>query len=162
MTDKQRILQTIAGVYSYYGRDVSEFILGVWMDDLAGYSPEEIDAAFVRHRRDPERGRFCPLTADILKQLEGDESDRALVAWGKVLEAARNGGGKFSGATQQALEAMGGMGRIRMASASENGFLQREFCGAFKAYKAREDREQIGYSPSPEVLALMGNVGRRT
>ena len=159
MTDKERILQTIAGVYSYYGREVSEFILSVWMEDLADYSADEIAAAFVRHRRDPERGRFCPLTADILRQLQGDEAEAALVEWGKVLAAARNGGGRFTGPTQSALEAMGGMGRLRQASESENGFLQREFCAAFKAYRARDDRERIEYV-APEIAGLLNGMGK--
>jgi hypothetical protein len=97
------------------------------------------------------------MTADILAQLTGDAEEGALVAWGKVLEAARSGGARFDGATQQALDAMGGMGRIRMASPSENGFLQREFCAAFKAYRARGEREAIA---DESVRKLLEGIGK--
>jgi hypothetical protein len=95
--------------------------------------------AFQRHMRDPEAGRWLPKPADIIRQLKGNVNDQALIAWGEVIAAAKAGGARFGGAAQQALESMGGMGRIRSAQEAENGFLQRQFVAAFKAYATREE-----------------------
>lgn len=38
---------------------------------LDGYSLEEVQRAFDAHLRDPQRGRFAPVPADIIAQLEG-------------------------------------------------------------------------------------------
>lgn len=139
MTDRERLLQTLAATYAYYERELSQFVLQVWVDDLSEYPIDAVCEAFARHRRDTKRGQWLPKSADILLQLNGDADERALVAWGEVIAAAKAGGGRFDGATQQAVDSMGGMGRIRMAREDENGFLQRQFVASFKAYRARSD-----------------------
>lgn len=152
MTSNQRLVQTLTAAYTYYGKELSEFAMHVWAEDLAGYDIASIEQAFVRHRRDTERGHWLPLSADILRQLNGDANEHALIAWGEVIAAAKNGGARFEGAAQEALESIGGMHRLRMCSESENGFLQREFMAAFKAFKVRDARERT----SGNVLRIVG------
>jgi hypothetical protein len=136
-----KTLLTLGGVYSFYDKELSEFAIEIWADALKDYDPTMVREAFQRHMRDPEAGRWLPKPADIIRQLRGDVSDRALIAWGEVIAAARSGGGSFGGATRQALDSMGGMGRIRMSQEAENGFLMRQFVAAFKAYANREEAE---------------------
>ena len=143
MIDREKLLQTLAAMYAYYERELSEFAVKLWMEDLAGYPVDAVCEAFARHRRDTKRGQWLPKTADILAQINGDSDDQALIAWGEVIAAARSGGGKFEGATQQAIESMGGMGRLRMAGEAENGFLQRQFLASFKAYRARAESASL-------------------
>jgi hypothetical protein len=144
VTDRERLLQTLAATFAYYERELTEFICTVWLEDLEGQPIDAVCEAFVRHRRDPERGQWMPKTADILRQLRGDADEAAAVAWRRVLAAAKRGGGAFDGPEQQALEAIGGMRRLRLAQESETGHLRREFASAFAAFRAREDR---GTSP---------------
>lgn len=139
MTDRERLLQTLAAIYAYYERELSDFAVRMWLEDLAGYPIEAVCEAFARHRRDTKRGQWLPKSADILAQLQGDADEQALIAWGEVISAARSGGGRFDGPTQEAIDAMGGMGRIRMATEQENGFLQRQFVASYKAYRTRKD-----------------------
>ena len=54
MTDRERLLQTLAAVYAYYERELSEFAVGVWLEDLEGHPIDAVCEAFKRHRRDPE------------------------------------------------------------------------------------------------------------
>jgi hypothetical protein len=153
MIDSKRLAATVVGAYGFYDREISDFAMQIWADALDGIEPEVIDAAFARHLRDPDAGRFCPKPADILRQIRGDADDQALIAWGQVISAAKAGGGRFDGPTQEAIDSMGGMGRIRMSNESENSFLQRQFVAAFKAYKAREE--------SPPLLAnVVKQIGR--
>ena len=139
MTDRERLLQTLAATYAYYERELSDFAVTMWLEDLSGYPVSAVCEAFARHRRDTKRGQWLPKTADILAQIHGDADEQALIAWGEVIAAARSGGGRFEGPAQEAIDSMGGMGRIRMATEHENGFLQRQFVASFKAYRTRQD-----------------------
>lgn len=147
MIDQKRLSTTLVGAYAFYGQELSPFALRVWADALDGLDAAVIDSAFSRHLRDTEAGRWCPKPADILRQIRGDIGDQALIAWGEVIAAAKAGGARFTGPAQQALDSIGGMGRVRLAREDENGFLQRQFVAAFKAYRAREE--------SPPLLAAV-------
>lgn len=151
MIDSKRLAATLVGAYAFYDRELTDFAMRIWCDALDGIDADTIDAAFARHLRDTKAGRFCPKPADILLHIRGDAEETALIAWGEVLSAAKSGGRRFDGATQRAIDSIGGMGRIRMSQESESGFLQRQFIAAFKAYKAREE--------SAPLLEL-GNVVR--
>jgi hypothetical protein len=134
-----KTLLTLGGVYSFYDKELSEFAIEIWASALDEFDPIAVREAFQRHMRNPEAGRWLPKPADIIRHLRGDVNDRALIAWGEVIAAARAGGANFDGATRQALDSMGGMGRIRMSQEAENGFLMRQFVAAFKAYATREE-----------------------
>jgi hypothetical protein len=139
MSDSKRLAATLVGAYAFYDKELTDFQARMWREALSGIDADTIDAAFSRHLRDTRAGKFCPKPADILLQIHGDADDAALIAWGEVISAARSGGGKFDGPTQEAIDSMGGMGRLRMAGEHENGFLQRQFLASFKAYRARSE-----------------------
>lgn len=155
MIDRKRLTASLVGAYAFYDRELTDFAMRIWADALDGIDADTIDAAFARHLRDHDAGRFCPKPADILRQIHGDADERALVAWGEVIAAARAGGRRFDGPTQAAVYAMGGMGRLRLANEAENGFLQRQFVAAFKAYKNREELPPLLHSVG-DVLRIKG------
>ena len=137
MLDDKTML-SIAGVYSFYDKELSEFACEVWADALADFDPPLIREALRRHMKDPDAGKWLPKPADIIKQMRGDESDEARLAWAKVLEHIRGGNrGGLSGPAMDAVAAMGGSSVIAMADESQNGFLERRFVDFFKAYKRR-------------------------
>ena len=151
--DRKRLVQTLVGVHGFYDRELTEFAIRVWSSALEGYDADTIDAAFDAHLRDTDAGRFMPKPADILRKLKGDLGDTALVEWGAVLECARDGGGRrFSGATGQALDSIGGMYALRMASQDQVPFLQRQFVSAFKVFRRRsDDALQLGSGAFPAI-----------
>lgn len=156
MIDRQRLMQTLAGVYGFYDRELTPLHLRIWEEALEGRDMPAIEAAFSRHLRDPDSGRFVPKPADILRQISGSTEDSALVAWGDVLSCARRGGG-FSEhacqATREAVAAMGGFSVICRANEEQNGFLQHRFVDLFKAYRQRDNREAI---PAPDNVRRLG------
>jgi hypothetical protein len=155
MNDKQRLVQTLVGVYGFYDKELSEFSIRIWSDALAGIDMATVEEAFNRHLRDTESGRWLPKPADILRQLKGNTEDAALIAWGNVLARARSGGGFGDGAceaTRQAVNAMGGWSVICRANEEQNGFLQRRFVDFFKAYRGREEQAAL---TSAAVLRLV-------
>lgn len=138
--DRKRLVQTLVGVYGFYDKELTEFAIRIWSSALDEFSADDIDAAFDQHLRNTEAGRWLPKPADILRHLKGDIGEAALVEWGRVLAAARAGGGKsFGGPTDSALDSIGGMYALRMASEDQQPFLQRQFVAAFRVFKARDD-----------------------
>lgn len=142
MTEK-RLVQTLVGVYGFYDKELTEFSIRIWLDACAEFDVGLVEQAFNRHLRDPEAGKWLPKPADIIRQLRGDENDAALIAWGKVMQRAAAGGG-FNGeavpdAARQAVDSLGGWSTICRANTEHNGFLQKRFIEAFKAYKRREE-----------------------
>lgn len=145
MNDRNRLLKTLAGCFAYYERELSEVVVSVWLADLAGHSPDAIDAAFVRHRRDPQRGQWLPKTADILRHLQADDSERRQAAWAGVLSEARRVGNygrpDLTAEQQSAVDAVGGWRAVCHCDERELGFMQRRFMDAFDAFSARADRD---------------------
>lgn len=131
----------------------------LWFRALSAHSIEDVRAAFDAHVKDPERGRFVPTPADILRQIHGDESNQALIAWGQALECVRSGRYSLDGPARAAVMSLGGWSVIGRSDETQNGFLQRQFVEAFKAYRAREIEEREAL-PFAEVVRLAGATNR--
>ena len=159
-TDRHTLLQTLLGVYAYYDRDLSELAVSVWFDDLAEHDIAAVCAAFVRHRRDPERGQWLPKSADILRQLQGDTDERRQSAWALVLAEARSvgtyGRPRLTAEQRAAVDAVGGWRAVCHCEERELGHMQRRFMAAFDAFDARAERDQllIAGPMSPTIAAL--------
>jgi len=146
MTDRERLLTALAAVYAFYEREITELACQFWCEDMADFPVEAVERAFAAHRRDPERGQFLPKPADIIRQLQGDSTQRAAVAWGEALECARNGGAGYARlppATRAALDSLGGMLALRRADDTQLPFLQRQFIAGHKAVVHREDADAM-------------------
>lgn len=151
---RQRLVQTLVGVYGFYDRELTEFAIRIWSDALTGVGIDEVERAFSSHLRDQDGGRWLPKPADILRQLHGDVDDRATLAWSKVLSAAcGRQTADFDEQTRAAVDAIGGMGLIRRADESQNGFLQKRFCDAFKALARRETSPPVLEGATPLRIA---------
>jgi hypothetical protein len=105
-----------------------------------------VERAFAAHRRDPERGQFLPKPADIIRHLQGDSTQRAMLAWGEAVECARNGGAgylRLPEPTKAALDSLGGMLALRRADDTQLPFLQRQFIAGHKAVVHRQDADAM-------------------
>lgn len=154
MNEHEKLAAAIVAIYAYYGKELNAVEARFWRQALTGFGVEEVEAAFMQHVQDPDAGRFCPRIADVMGALRGREEDQALVAWGEVLASARGASaGFFSDTTLRALESLGGLGVIRRAQESENGFLQRRFTDAWRAYRHRELHAalSLGANPLPKI-----------
>lgn len=145
---ENKTMLALAGVYSFYDRELSEFAIEVWSDALGDLDQQAVRAAFQRHLKDPDSGRFLPKPADILRQLHGDTRDQALIAWGDVLKRATEADywqekTKVSDVALQAVYALGGWSAIGRADMSQNGFLQKQFVDLFQAYQRRADTQPL-------------------
>lgn len=148
-SDIPRFLEVLAGVHDFYGRELSEFAGQVWIEAMQGFDLEQVTKALSAHLMDAERGQFMPKPADIVRQLQGTNTDRALIAWGKTLQAIQHVGAYASvcfddGAIHAVIEDMGGWPKLCRTQTDDLPFVQRRFCETYRAYA---NRGEFGYPP---------------
>lgn len=140
--DTQALIKMISEVLAYYRQDMSEFILGVWIQACAPYTLEQVSKALTAHATDPDKGQFAPKVADVVRVLAGTHTDRAALAWGKVLGAI-GAVGAYSdvvfddAAIHAVIEDMGGWAKVCRGETAELSYLQHRFCTSYKAYAVR-------------------------
>jgi hypothetical protein len=143
-SDKAKFLEVLGGVHDFYGKELSSFAGKVWWQACERFEVEQVTKALSAHLMDAEHGRFMPKPADIVRQLQGTNTDRSLLAWGKVMDAAQRVGAYTSvgfddGLVHAAIEDIGGWVALCRCEMDELPFLQRRFCDSYKAYAGRTD-----------------------
>jgi len=141
---KAKVLEVLAGVHDFYGKEMSDFAAQVWLQAFQGFDSEQVTKALSAHLMDAERGQFMPKPADIVRQLQGTNTDRSVMAWGKCLEAAAKVGAYQSVAFDDkvihaVIEDLGGWVRFCRTEFDDLSYLQKRFCDAYKAYAGRGD-----------------------
>lgn len=156
--DKPAFSDLLTDVMAYYGKDATPFMLGLWWDACAGVSLEQVTKAINAHVKDAERGAFAPKVSDIVRVLVGTTTDKAALAWGKVL-GAMGAVGAYSdvvfddAAIHAAIVDIGGWQKVCRGDLKELSYLQHRFCQSYKAYTERgtfEYPRQLGGDRSPD------------
>ncbi len=75
-----------------YGKNISPQLFEIYWWGVEKYSLEEIKRAINLHVLNPDVGQFMPKPADLIRNIEGKNVDKALRAWNKVLNAMRTVG----------------------------------------------------------------------
>lgn len=140
----KRFHEVLAGVHDFYGKELTPFALQVWEQACKQFDVEQVTKALSAHLMDAERGQFMPKPADIVRQLQGTSTDRALLAWGKVFDAMQTVGAYRSvvfddGLIHAVVEDLGGWVKVCRCSGDEIQFLQKRFCDSYRAYAGRQD-----------------------
>jgi len=151
-TDTPALVQMITDVLAYYRQPVSEFTLRVWCQASQPFTLEQVSKALTAHATDPEHGQFAPKVADLVRILSGTHTDRAQLAWGKVLEAMSSVGAYTDvvfddQAIHAVVEDLGGWPKLCRTETKELGYVQHRFCESHKAYTGR------GQFPYPRRLS---------
>jgi len=134
--------QLLSDVMAYYGKDVSSFTQDLFWNACKGVDFEQVRRAFEAHAKDPEQGRFPPKVADLVKHLQGTQTDRALIAWGKV-SAALSDVGAYTDVVfddpviHLCIVDHGGWPKFCRTPYEEQSYLQHRFCESYRAYAAR-------------------------
>lgn len=141
-SERKNFAGLLADAMGYYGKDVSNFTLDVWWTACQGYTLEQVSKALQRHAMDPERGQFAPKVADVVRVLAGTHTDRAQLAWGKVLGAMQTVGAYTDvvfddPAIHACIEDLGGWVKVCRSSMDDLSYLQHRFCESHKAYVGR-------------------------
>jgi len=90
---REKIVEILDRLADYYRcKRLSEKTLEVYLKGLRSYSLEVIVHAVDAHLNDPDQGPFFPKIADISRQIGGTRSDKATLAWAKLIAALRRVG----------------------------------------------------------------------
>lgn len=140
----QKFIDVLAGVHDFYGKELTPFAAQVWQQACKQFDVDQVTKALSAHLMDPERGQFMPKPADIVRQLQGTNSDRALLAWGKVFDAMQSVGAYRTvifddGVIHAVIEDLGGWPKVCRYPNDELQFLQKRFCDSYRAYAGRKD-----------------------
>ena len=141
-TDSEAFRSYLSDVLAYYRQDVTDFVLDVWWAGCKRYELADVRRALGAHVQDPQRGMFAPKLADVTRQLGGTVTDRAVLAWSIVLEAAARVGAyrdvDFGDlAVHQAIADLGGWPMLCRTDVSELRHLQHRFGQAYELYALR-------------------------
>ena len=150
--------QLVTDVLAYYRQDASRFVLDVWWNACRPFDFQQVQKAMQRHATDPEHGQFAPKVADLVRILQGTTTDRASLAWGKVLEAMSAVGAYTDvvfddPAIHAAAEDMGGWPKMCRTETKELGHLQHRFMQSYRAYTERgqfDFPKRLGGDRSPD------------
>ncbi len=137
-----KFLEVLAGVHDFYGKDMSDFAAQLWIEAMRAFELQQVSKALSGHLMDPDRGQFMPKPADIVRQLQGTQTDRALVAWGKVASAIGQVGAYSDVVFDDPLIHLcivdaGGWPKVCRTTYEEQSYLQHRFCEAYRAYAGR-------------------------
>jgi hypothetical protein len=163
--DKPRFKNLLTDAMGFYKQDVSVFALSVWWQACEAFDFEQVAKALTAHAMDADRGQFAPKPADIVRQLSGTKTDKAMLAWGKAFDAASRVGAYTDvvfddPAIHAAIEDMGGWPKFCRTESAELSYLQHRFSESYKAYLAKESFDYprlLGGDRSPdEVYAKRG------
>lgn len=176
--DKRRFALAIHALAEYYGKPMSDGVLSLYWQGLDGYDINVIESAIGKHLRNPDNGTWMPKIADIIKMIEGNTADMAVVAWKKVIDAISRVGQYQSIAFDDplihaAIDGIGGWPALCQLPETELVFVQKRFEQIYRGYRSRGETPVYprylvgvseiqnagsGYKPSPP--RLVGNQER--
>lgn len=141
-SDRAEFAALITDALAFYRQDVSKFALGVWWAACERFDLEQVRGALTAHAMDPERGQFAPKPADLVRHLAGTATDRAMIAWGKVMGAI-SAVGSYTDvlfddpAIHAAVEDVGGWVKVCRGEIKDLSYLQHRFTESYRAYVGR-------------------------
>lgn len=140
--DRSAFAALITDALAFYRQDASTFALNVWWAACERFDLEQVSNALTAHAMDPERGQFAPKPSDVVRQLAGTATDRAMIAWGKVMGAISAVGAYTDvvfddPAIHAVVEDLGGWVKVCRGEVAELSYLQHRFTEAYRAYTGR-------------------------
>lgn len=161
-SDFQKFSTLLSDVMAFYKQDVSTFLLSVWWKACDPFDYEQVAKALTAHATNPDGGQFAPKPADLVKQLSGTATDRAMLAWGKALDAASRVGAYTDvvfddPAIHAVVEDLGGWPKFCRTETKDLSYLQHRFCEAHRAYAGRQQFDyprRLSGDRSPDDMYL--------
>lgn len=161
-----KFVEALAGVHDFYGKELSEFAAQVWLEAVKGFELAQVTKALSAHLMDADRGQFMPKPADLVRILQGTQTDRAMIAWGMVA-AAMSSVGAYTDVVfddpivHLCVTDIGGWVKVCRTPYDEQSYLQHRFCEAYRAYARRGAPTEypgrlIGCGGGPDDYAKRG------
>lgn len=160
--DKHEFAALMAALGDYYGRELSDAVIGMYWQGLEHYDIAAVREALNRHMHNPDTGQFFPKIADISRMLAGTTQDAALVAWAKVDQAVRRIGTYADVVfddplVHRVLHDMGGWMGLGTKNEDEWPFVAKEFENRYRGYRIRSERPEY----PPVLIGIAGAHNRK-
>jgi hypothetical protein len=138
-SDKSEFMAMLEGIFLSYGKDINISVYRIWWGAVRQFSIEEIDKAFNAHVMNPESGQYLPKPADIIKHLKGTNTDRAAIAWSRVIRAIEIIGPYQTIAFDDpvihaVIRDMDGWVKLNSITDAESPFVANDFKNRYRAY----------------------------
>lgn len=142
MSDKAKILASIAATAEIYGRQLSPAALELYWLDLRDLDYPAVNEALTLWRK--SGAAFMASPGQLREALEGDPEERALRAWSKFVRAVERVGAYRTPvfddpAIHGVIRDMGGWVELCSWEEREEPFLRKEFVSRYKARLRRPD-----------------------
>ena len=92
MDNREEIVLLLMQVFDYYGKNLSDKSMEMYLLGLADMSADEVRQALSAHVRNPDKGMYVPKVADIVGYKTGDSVSQADAAWAQVYRAVESVG----------------------------------------------------------------------
>lgn len=171
------VLQATAELYPQ--RTLSPAALALYWSALKDLALPEVRAGIGAHINNPDVGQFMPKPADVRRSLSGTTQDAAMMAWSKVVRAAKSVGAYTTVVFDDpyihaTLSDMGGWVTFCRGNEDDLPFREKEFVAKYRAYRAKPaselafvkkltgiiDQENGSRGYAPEPVALIGKPDR--
>lgn len=157
--DSIRFAVALVALAEYYGRDLSEGVIGLYQQGLQGYDIDAIERAIGAHLQNPDSGQWMPKIADIVRMIEGTTQDAAALAWAKVMRAVGSVGQYQSLAFDDpvihlVIDDLGGWPGLCQTTEDELPFLAKRFETNYRAYRRRAN----DIPPHPRYLVGVSEI----
>jgi hypothetical protein len=160
-TDKKRFATLLTGIADYYGKELSNSIIGLYWQGMLAYDIEAVEKALWEHTQNPDAGQFMPKIADITRTMQGRTQDQAAIAWGKVDAAVRRIGSYADVVfddplIHRVIVEMGGWIWLGQQVEHEWPFIAKRFEAMYRGYRMRGELPE--YPPALIGLANAYNA----
>lgn len=142
--DKNQFLMIIKSLEELYSKKISNILKNIYWSSLLDYSIEEVSRSVFNYIKYSSNGQFMPKPCDIIKNIEGDQSDKALIAWSLLMKHIRRRGcdAKIEfedDIISNVIEDMGGIRSISLCDEKQEPFKRSQFIAIYNFYLKKKN-----------------------
>jgi hypothetical protein len=143
-SNKKEFSELMQGTGLMYNKEVTNPLLTVYFNALAGFSIDEVRHGLSKHALDPQQGSFFPKPADIARHIASVDApaanvnDRAEMGWADMLQKMSSIG-PYKNITSDdpqvlaTVKSLGGWPRLCEVTDTELPWKKKEFIGNYKS-----------------------------
>ena len=129
MKNKKKYMEFMNGMAAVFDREVNKILIDVYWKILEPFTDEQCEGAF---NKIITTSKFWPKPAEIIEIIQGDGSEKAVLAWIKADKAVRNHGPYVSvrfddPVIHGVIEILGGWAKFQECPGDEWKWRQKEF-----------------------------------
>lgn len=152
--------EALTAALEVYDKRTSAMTIEIWWEVLKRFDLPAVLNGFSLHLQNPDNGQFAPKPADIIRLIEGSNTDKAMQAWTRLDHAVRTVSPYHTVVFDDplihiAVQDMGGWIRLCNSDMDEYPFIRNEFV---KRYQGLAIRPQESFPAKLIGIAEQANT----